>query len=82
MTQFTTERVRATSGRVHAIVEISSARCVAREEVDLVGDFRLSLPVANKFASFGIPPGDEQKFQSWSAPLAGVLDPTLGPGRA
>ena len=75
MTQFTTERVRATSGRVHAIVEDLIDKMRGREEIDLVGDFAYPLPVAIICELLGIPSGDEQKFQSWSATLAGVLDP-------
>jgi cytochrome P450 len=75
MTQFTTERVRATSGRVHAIVEDLIGKMRGREEIDLVGDFAYPLPVAIICELLGIPSGDEQKFQSWSATLAGVLDP-------
>ncbi|HUB64558.1 MAG TPA: cytochrome P450 [Methylocella sp.] len=75
MTQFTTERVRATSGRVHAIVADLIGKMRGREEIDLVGDFAYPLPVAIICELLGIPSGDEEKFQSWSATLAGVLDP-------
>jgi cytochrome P450 len=75
MAQFTPERVRAMGGRVNALVADLIGRMRGRDEIDLVGDFAYPLPVTIICELLGIPPGDEQKFQSWSATLAGALDP-------
>jgi cytochrome P450 len=75
MAEFNQERMRAMDSQVKGIVADLIGKMSGREEIDLVGDFAYPLPVTVICELLGIPPGDEQKFQSWSAQLAGALDP-------
>ncbi len=75
MTQFTAERVNGISGRGHAIVDELIGKMRGRKEIDIVEDFAYPLPVSVICELLGVPPGDQAKFNNWSASLVGVLDP-------
>jgi cytochrome P450 len=75
MAEFTPERMRAMDGRVKAIVGDLIGKMSGSDEIDFVGGFAYPLPVTVICELLGIPPGDAQKFQSWSGTLTGALDP-------
>ena len=75
MAQFTTERVRAVTGRVDAIIDDLIGKMRGREEIDLVDDLSYPLPLTVICELLGIPPSDGPKFQGWSKTLAESLDP-------
>ena len=75
MAQFTTERVRAISGRVDSIIDGLIGNMRGRGKIDLVDDFSYPLPLAVICDLLGIPPSDGPKFQGWSRTLAKSLDP-------
>jgi cytochrome P450 len=75
MTQFTAERVRGMSGRVHTIIDDLIGGMRGRKEIDLVGAFAYPLPVNVICELLGVPAGDKEQIRDWSASLIGVLDP-------
>lgn len=75
MAQFTTERVRAVTGRVDAIIDDLIGKMRGREKIDLVDDLSYPLPLTVICELLGIPPSDGPKFQGWSKTLAESLDP-------
>lgn len=75
MAKFTAERMASMEGRIKAIVAGLIGKMSGRTSIDLVGDFAYPLPVTVICEILGIPAADEQKFQGWSAALAGALDP-------
>ena len=50
MAQFTTERVRAVTGRVDAIIDDLIGKMRGREEIDLVDDLSYPLPLTDRMA--------------------------------
>jgi cytochrome P450 len=75
MTQFTAERVREMSGRVHTIIDDLIDGMRGRKEIDLVGAIAYPLPVNVICELLGVPAGDQEQFRNWSSSIIGVLDP-------
>jgi cytochrome P450 len=74
MSQFTAERLRGMSGRIHAIIAELIGGMRGRNEIDLVRDFAYPLPVYVICELLGVPAADHERFRIWSSSLVGSLE--------
>jgi cytochrome P450 len=68
-TAFTPKRVEEITGRIAAMSETLLDRMEGRQEIDLIADFAMPLPVGVIADMLGVPEADRSKFVRWSNTL-------------
>jgi len=76
---FTPRRVDALRPRIQSIVDELLDQIATQDDVDLVRDFAVPLPVIVISELLGVDAEDRHQFKRWSTVLGGLLDPIGSP---